>query len=199
VPLSTAREVLRTAPSGSLVLTGSSLPVRDIDRVGQGRRDVEVHANRGASGIDGTVSSALGLALGSGRPVTALLGDITLLHDSNGFLLSPDAPTPQVTFVVVDNGGGRIFDLLPPSRHAPAFERLFTTPHGRDLADLARLHGIDVKSIDERDASPEALLRLAAELAPPGLELLHVRVDATAEQELRARLRMAVTDALRPR
>jgi len=201
--LHVARSVLHAAPRDSAVFVGSSLPVRDLHRVDAERDGVDVEANRGASGIDGGVSTALGLALGSGRPVIALLGDVTLLHDSNGFLLSPDAPTPDVAFVVVDNGGGRIFDLLPPARHAPAFERLFTTPHGRDLADLARLHGVEAMRVTGRAELDAALAGAVGAShgygAEPPIRLLHVRINPNDERDLRSRLSTLVADALRLR
>jgi 2-succinyl-5-enolpyruvyl-6-hydroxy-3-cyclohexene-1-carboxylate synthase len=188
--LHVARAVLRGAAQEGLLLVGSSLPARDVDRSVEGSARAEVHANRGAAGIDGTVSTALGLAVGSGRPVTALLGDLTWLHDGNALLLSPDAPTPAVTFVVVDNGGGRIFDLLPPARHAPAFSRLFTTPHGRDLTDVARLHGIEATTV----TAPEVLS--AALGSSSAVSLVLVPVDASADRDLRTALREAVATVL---
>ena len=97
-------------------------------------------ANRGLSGIDGTVSTAIGAALARSPESRnlALMGDVTFLHDSNGLVLGPDEPRPDLTIVVVNDDGGSIFSMLEQgaAEHAHAFERLFGTPHGVDLAAL---------------------------------------------------------------
>ena len=104
----------------------------------------KVIANRGLSGIDGTVSTAIGAALGR-RPSTrrfALMGDVTFLHDANGLVLGPDEPRPDLTIVVVNDDGGSIFAMLEQGapEHADRFDRLFGTPHGVDLAEPLRGH-----------------------------------------------------------
>ncbi len=126
---------------GSLLVVGSSLPARDL-RHATAREGVTVLANRGAAGIDGTVSTAIGAALAwqaeGGGPAAALIGDLTFLHDSNGLLLGPHEVRPQLAIVVVNNDGGGIFGLLEQGapEHAGAFERIFGTPTGADLAAL---------------------------------------------------------------
>ncbi len=142
-PYAVAGAVSRAVPAGGLLLVGASSPVRDLDLMalpyGVGERR-KVIANRGLSGIDGTVSTAIGAALGRphGSRNLALMGDVTFLHDSNGLVLGPDEPRPDLTIVVVNDDGGSIFSMLeqgaPAHRHA--FERLFGTPHGVDLASL---------------------------------------------------------------
>jgi 2-succinyl-5-enolpyruvyl-6-hydroxy-3-cyclohexene-1-carboxylate synthase len=185
------RAVAQQLPAPGTLVVGSSLAARDLDLVagvssGEG---VIVHANRGAAGIDGTVSTALGVALGTGEPVTLLVGDLTLLHDTNGWLLSPDAPALDVTCVVVDNGGGRIFDLLPPASHAPAFARLFTTPSERDLSGVAALHGLRTVTLDAVGVgSTEA-----------GPALCVVTVDMASDLATRERLRQGVAEVLAAR
>ena len=149
------------APDGVLVL-GSSNPVRDLDLATAGRHDphvgVRVHANRGLAGIDGMVSTALGVALGLGRPTHALLGDLTFLHDANGLLLGPDERRPDLTVVVVNDDGGGIFTTLEPGapERAASFERVFGTPTGTDLAALCRAHGV-----------PHDRARTREDLGPP--------------------------------
>ena len=132
--------------SGSLLVAGSSLAVRDLQWASP-RDEVTVLANRGAAGIDGTVSTAIGAALawqaaGGGRAY-ALVGDLTFVHDSNGLLLGPDEPEPQLTIVVVNDDGGGIFAGLEPGRpeHASAFDRVFRTPLGVDVAALCAASG----------------------------------------------------------
>jgi 2-succinyl-5-enolpyruvyl-6-hydroxy-3-cyclohexene-1-carboxylate synthase len=189
-----ARCVGRSLAAGDALVVGSSLAIRDLDRVAgldrddrRLRRSIAVHANRGVAGIDGTVSTALGVALGlpagKGR-VTALVGDLTCLHDTNAWLLSPDAEALDVTLVVIDDDGGAIFSLLPPAGF-PALTRLFTTPHGRDLAHLAALHGLAYERIGDT-AALETALTTARERG--GATLVHAVIDAEAALALRARL-----------
>lgn len=163
---------------GSLV-AASSLPIREVDA--HVDRPGKVFANRGASGIDGFVSTALGIA--SRRPrVLAMAGDLSVLHDSNGFLHDGQI---DLTIVVVDNRGGGLFDSLPQAEHAPDFERLFVTPPGRSLEDLARFHGL---GFDEA-ADPKTLRKIAEEsLGKSGVDLIRVPVDRGADLALRAQL-----------
>ena len=142
-PHQVAGAVARALPPHGLLFVGASNPVRDLDLmvprypVGDHRL---VIGNRGLAGIDGSVSTATGAALG--RPSTsralALLGDVTFLHDSNGLVIGPDEPRPDLTIVVVNDDGGSIFASLEQGgpAYADSFERLFGTPHGVDLAAL---------------------------------------------------------------
>lgn len=142
-PYAVAGAVSRALPPGGHLVVGASSPIRDLDLmataypVGSRRKVV---ANRGLSGIDGTVSTAVGASLARrpGNRNLALMGDVTFLHDSNGLVLGPDEPRPDLTIVVVNDDGGSIFSMLEQGapEHAHAFERLFGTPHGVDLASL---------------------------------------------------------------
>lgn len=193
-----ARAVHGAVPAGGRLLVGSSMPIRDVDLVGARRPDVAVHANRGASGIDGTVASALGVALGTGRPTVALVGDLTLLHDATAWHLREDegGPPADLVVVVVDNDGGGIFSFLPQREHVERFERLLATPHGVDLAHLARLHSLAyVAPADLPDAASVAAAVTAA-CAAGGRHLVHVRTDREENRRVHARLRAAVATAL---
>jgi 2-succinyl-5-enolpyruvyl-6-hydroxy-3-cyclohexene-1-carboxylate synthase len=142
-PHQVAGAVAAALPPRGLLFVGASNPVRDLDlmvpryRVGDRRL---VIGNRGLAGIDGSVSSAIGAALGrpSSSRAFALLGDVTFLHDSNGLVLGPDEPRPDLTIVVVNDDGGSIFASLEQGgpTYAGSFERLFGTPHHVDLASL---------------------------------------------------------------
>ncbi|KGM08347.1 2-succinyl-6-hydroxy-2,4-cyclohexadiene-1-carboxylate synthase, partial [Cellulomonas bogoriensis 69B4 = DSM 16987] len=121
-----------------VLVVGSSHPVRDLDLVADWAEAPHVLANRGLAGIDGTVSTALGVALATGAPTRALMGDLTFLHDVGGLLLGPDEPRPDLQLVVANDDGGSIFATLEhgdPARSA-VFERVFATPHRADLAGL---------------------------------------------------------------
>ena len=132
-----ARDVAAAVPAGGILIVGSSMPVRDLDWFAGPGPSMTVISNRGASGIDGLVSVAL--AAGAVGPSVALVGDLSLLHDQNGFLV---APRPDLVLVVVNNDGGGIFSFLPQAAFAESFERLFGTPTGIDLAKLADVYGL---------------------------------------------------------
>jgi 2-succinyl-5-enolpyruvyl-6-hydroxy-3-cyclohexene-1-carboxylate synthase len=177
---------------------GSSQPIRDTDLAAVPRDDVRVLANRGLAGIDGMVSTAIGSALAhqrvGGGPGYALMGDLTFLHDSTGLLIGPDEPRPDLAIVVVNNDGGGIFGLLEQGgpEHAAAFERVFATPHGADLAALCAATGTPYQRVD----SPQDL---TAALTPaPGLRVVEVRTDRRGDRDLHARLRAAVAGAVQP-
>jgi 2-succinyl-5-enolpyruvyl-6-hydroxy-3-cyclohexene-1-carboxylate synthase len=191
-----------------LLVVGSSKPVRDLFLAGPSA-GLTVLANRGAAGIDGMVSTAVGAALAfsaeaAGRsepgreaapgPSYALLGDLTFLHDANGLVLGPDEPRPDLTIVVVNNDGGAIFGLLEQGgpEHAQAFERVFGTSHGVDLAALCAATRTPHVRVDDLVALDDAL-------APaPGLRVVEVRTDRRAAVALDGALRSAVAAALQP-
>jgi 2-succinyl-5-enolpyruvyl-6-hydroxy-3-cyclohexene-1-carboxylate synthase len=184
-----AAEVL--AASGSLLVVGSSKPVRDLFLAGS-RAGVRVLANRGAAGIDGTVSTAYGAALAHGQPTFALLGDLTFLHDSNGLVVGPDEPRPDLTIVVVNNDGGAIFGLLEQgaSEHEAAFERIFGTPHGIDLEALCAASRTPYQLVGSREELREALAQTG------GVRVVEVRTDRHDAAALDRKLRAAVAAAL---
>ncbi len=166
-----ARDTSRAIRGGRLVVA-SSMPIRDLDLF----MDVEVESvmsNRGASGIDGFVSTALGVAATAGSPVVALAGDLSMLHDANGFLLRD---RPDCVFVVVDNDGGGIFSFLPQADYPEGFETVFGTPHGRSFERLAAFHGLGFGEV-----SRPADLRPAIDdaLGEPGVSLVVARTDRT--------------------
>ena len=196
--LAVAAGVHDALPPGGVLVLGSSNAVRDLDLATVGRHDphagVRVHANRGLAGIDGTVSTAVGVALGLDRPTHALLGDLTFLHDANGLLIGPAEPRPDLTVVVVNDDGGGIFTTLEPGEpeRAASFERVFGTPTGTDIAALCRAHGVR----HDLAATTEDLTRLVGE-RPEGVRVVEVRVDRGGHRRAHDDLRAVATAALR--
>jgi 2-succinyl-5-enolpyruvyl-6-hydroxy-3-cyclohexene-1-carboxylate synthase len=150
------------------------LGVRDLESFARPRVGVLFVANRGVNGIDGFVSTAIGVALGSGGPVAAFLGDLCFLHDQNG-LLGAAARGVDVTFVVVDNDGGGIFSFLPQAEAAPEhFETLFGTPSGVDVAAVAGVHGIPVVEVTRAGEVGDAVQEA---VAAGGVRVVRIRSD----------------------
>ncbi len=185
-----ARAVLGALPTGADLVVASSMPVRDVEWFG-GTTEGRVLANRGANGIDGVVSTAVGVAL-AGRPTVALVGDLAFLHDTNG-VLGAAGRDVSLTVVVVDNDGGAIFSFLPQASamEAGEFERLFGTPHGLDLVAVAAAHGVDAAPV-------ESIADLAAAVAEPapGIRVRVVRTDRQANVAVHQRLYDLVAVAL---
>jgi 2-succinyl-5-enolpyruvyl-6-hydroxy-3-cyclohexene-1-carboxylate synthase len=181
------REVAAAIPDGGALVVGSSMPIRDLDLVMRPRDGIAIYANRGVSGIDGFVSTAMGIAFGrlvTDGPVVALCGDLSLLHDINGLMPGPD-PRPEVTFVVINNDGGGIFSVLPQAKDVdPAIaERLWGTPHGMSIEKLAAAYDVE-----------HTLVRTAADLTAVlssygGVRIIEVRTDRAANAKLHERLR----------
>ncbi len=160
-------DVINNLPDDSLLFMGNSLPVRHLDQFGRpSTKTIRVFANRGASGIDGNISTALGIAAATGKEVTAVVGDITFYHDMNGLLAvasgewqvaSKEAPPAtrhplRATIIIINNNSGGIFRRLPVSQHEPPFTDLFLTPHGLDFEHAARLYGLDFVRVTDREA-----------------------------------------------
>lgn len=144
-----AQRLVAGVSGGSRVVVSSSMPVRDLEAFAMPRIDApRIMANRGANGIDGVVSTALGVALAAG-PTTVLVGDLAFLHDVSA-LVGPATERPPLTIVVADNRGGGIFSFLPQAAQITAdrFEQLFGTPQSADPAAIARGFGWDVVEID---------------------------------------------------
>jgi 2-succinyl-5-enolpyruvyl-6-hydroxy-3-cyclohexene-1-carboxylate synthase len=192
--LAVARVVAAAVPADGLLVAGSSSAIRDLDLADPWPAAPLVLANRGASGIDGTVSTSIGAALAHpGGPAYALIGDLTFLHDSTGLVIGPAEPRPDLTIVVVNDDGGGLFALLEQGapEHAAVFERVFGTPHGVDLAALCAATGTPHRWVESLDDLATGLADV-----PPGLRVLEVRADRTHTRNLHALLRSAVAAAL---
>jgi 2-succinyl-5-enolpyruvyl-6-hydroxy-3-cyclohexene-1-carboxylate synthase len=188
-----ARELLAALPRQALLWCGNSLSVRDIDLVMPPREDVRVLASRGASGIDGTASTAVGAALAhaaqrAGAEAFALIGDLAFLHDAAGLAIGPAEPRPDLCLIVVNNDGGGIFETLEQAAFPHAFERLFGTPHGASLERLTAAFGVPYTRVTRPGELAQAVLGT-------GLRVVEARTDRAANADLRARMRAAATRA----
>lgn len=193
-------------PEGANLLVGSSMPIRDLDAFGfQGPEALRVFGNRGVSGIDGLVSTTLGIAVGSdlgpeagpeagfaSAPTVGVLGDLAFFHDMNG-LLALRALRPWVVFVVLNNDGGGIFHTLPVRDHEPAFTRFFATPHGLDFEKVAGLYGTLFSRVDSLAEFREVF---ASSLATGGPGIVEVRTRREGTHERRREVAAAVVAAM---
>jgi 2-succinyl-5-enolpyruvyl-6-hydroxy-3-cyclohexene-1-carboxylate synthase len=169
-----ARRLSEWLPPEATLFVASSMPIRDVELFfAVGDRLPRVLANRGANGIDGTVSSAFGAAGAGSGPVVLLIGDVALAHDLGGLLAARRLGLP-VTIVLLNNDGGGIFSFLPVSTQTDAFEDHIATPHGLDFAHAAALYGCGFVR-----AADQTALRTAIEtsLAGPGTTIIEVRTD----------------------
>jgi 2-succinyl-5-enolpyruvyl-6-hydroxy-3-cyclohexene-1-carboxylate synthase len=185
-----ARDLLAALPEGALLWTGSSLPVRDIDFHFLPRADIRVLASRGASGIDGTTSTAIGAALAHDGPAFAVVGDLTFLHDAAGLALGPREPRPDLCLIVINNDGGGIFSTLEQAAFTGSFERLFGTPHGAGLAQLAAAFEVPYQRLEQPGDLTKAL-------QGTGLRIIEARTEREAGAALRTRLREVAAAAIR--
>ena len=190
VGMQLARALVAALAEGTQLVLGSSNPVRDVALAAAPRDGVVMRSNRGVAGIDGTISTAVGAALAHDGPTVALLGDLTFLHDTTGLVIGPDEARPDLTIVVLDDRGGGIFHLLEQGapEHAPAFERVFGTPHTVDLAALCVAMGVAHSYAEPAD--------IASHLGHPGIRVVQVQAERGGLRAAHAALRARVASAV---
>ena len=209
-----ARELVAALPRNAMLWCGNSLSVRDLDLLLPPQTDTRVIASRGASGIDGTFSTAAGAALAHaadhpGAVAFALIGDLSLLHDAPGLAIGPGEPRPDLCVVVVNNDGGGIFEGLEPARFGggmsdrahplgqptalTVFERAFGTPHGASLDRLAAAFGIPYTLAGRPGDVAKAI---AATVSGTGPRIVEARTGRAANADLRTRMRAAAIGAV---
>jgi 2-succinyl-5-enolpyruvyl-6-hydroxy-3-cyclohexene-1-carboxylate synthase len=197
--LSSALAAGASPPDGVILFAGNSMPVRDMEAfLGSGPAAIRCLGNRGANGIDGLVSTALGMAAVSRAPVVAVVGDVSFLHDLNALLAAARLGV-SATIVLVDNDGGGIFSFLPqadadePGVGLPThFEELFGTPHGTEFGPLVRALGAGHEVV----ASHAVAGAVVALLNRPGVQVLEVRTERRRNVELHRSLQAAVAAAV---
>jgi 2-succinyl-5-enolpyruvyl-6-hydroxy-3-cyclohexene-1-carboxylate synthase len=186
-------------PEDSLIVVGSSMPVRDLDSfLTTGTTRVRCLANRGVNGIDGVVSTALGAAAADVGPVLLVVGDVSFVHDLNA-LVAARLQTLSATIVVIDNDGGGIFSFLPqgtverPDLGLPEhYEQLFGTPHGVDILAVAAILGAETADLSPGDVGDA----VAGSMARPGIRVLRMRTDRARNVVLHRIIQAAVDEAL---
>lgn len=190
-------EVVACLPERATLFASSSMPVRDLDTFGEGdARIIRVMSNRGANGIDGVISTALGAAAvssesGSG-PLVLAIGDIAFYHDMNG-LLAAGSHGIAATIVVINNDGGGIFSFLPQAGDQRHFEKLFGTPHGLDFSHAAEMYGATYERADNTESLRRAV---TAGVEGRGLHIVEVRTDRARNVVLHREALSAVAKAL---
>ena len=172
-----------------MLVVASSNPVRDLDLAPV--VPIRTVANRGLAGIDGTISTAVGAALANAGATYALIGDLAFLHDSNGLVIGPAEPSPDLRIVVVNDNGGGIFSTLEQgdSTHADHFERVFGTPHDADLAALCAATHTPYLLAETPDALRTALTRTVA-----GIDVIEARLPRSTHRPLQTDLHNVVRE-----
>jgi len=166
-----ARDFAAALPTGVSLFVASSRPIRDLEGFAHPRKGVQVFANRGLAGIDGNISTALGIASRSEKTF-AVLGDLAFLHDVSAL---SHAGNPDLRLFVIDNNGGGIFSTLPQAG-VDGFEKIFGTPHGRDIQAIATSFGVKTSKI----STSTELAKLVAEPVK-GFEIIVVQVPSRQE------------------
>ena len=185
-------DVARLAPDPATVFVSNSMPVRDLDRFGEPRTaDRTVLGNRGASGIDGIISTALGAGSATDEPLVLVTGDLAYYHDMNG-LLALARCTLDATIVLVDNDGGGIFHMLPIEDH-DSFESQFRTPHGLDFEPTSELYGLDYQRVPDRATFIDAFEQ---SVSRGGTQVLSVEFDAEDSHARRDAIQRRLVESL---
>ncbi len=180
-------ELARLLPDGTTLYTGNSMPMRDLDTFFWcSERRIRIMGNRGANGIDGVVSSALGASAGAGQnePTVLVLGDLSFFHDLNG-LLAARLHQLNLTIVLINNDGGGIFSFLPQAAYPEHFEQLFGTPTGLDFRLAVQMYGGQFQKIDTWEQFREAVSR---GLNTGGLHVIEVPAERTSNVKMHRQL-----------
>jgi 2-succinyl-5-enolpyruvyl-6-hydroxy-3-cyclohexene-1-carboxylate synthase len=190
-----ARDVAAAVPDDGTLFVGNSMPIRDLDVAAAPRDRLQVLANRGASGIDGLVSTALGVATAGTGSTFALIGDLSLLYDIGALVWNAQRPSSDLVIVVPNNGGGAIFGSID-HRELPERDRLFVTPHHVDLGAVCVAAGVGHQRVERMTAFDGAVQDARA---AGGIRVIEVAADAERSRRQRAEVQAAVDTALAER
>lgn len=180
-------------PEGATLYAGNSMPVRDLETFFPGGdRALRFLGNRGANGIDGVISSALGAAAAGDGPLVLVIGDLSFYHDLNGLLAARRYPL-NATIVLLNNDGGGIFSFLPQVEHPEHFEQLFGTPTGLGFQPAVEMYGCAFQRVATWPAFRAAV---AASLAAPGVQVIEMRTERARNVELHRAVWHAVAEAV---
>jgi 2-succinyl-5-enolpyruvyl-6-hydroxy-3-cyclohexene-1-carboxylate synthase len=191
-------DMVALMPHSGTIFSASSLPVRHLDQFsGHNGRNLRIYANRGASGIDGTIATALGVAAaGDGGPLALVIGDLAFYHDLNSLLATRHCRTP-LTIVLLNNNGGGIFHRLPIANFDPPFTDLFVTPHGLNFQPVADMFGVRYyragSRVEFRELFSRSIRQPAASAVPT---IIEVPTDAVRNEAMRQQLMKRVAAAL---
>ena len=189
-------ELALRLPEDAILFAGNSMPVRDMDTFFPSvAKPIKFLANRGASGIDGVVSAALGTSAATKRTLVLVIGDLSFYHDMNG-LLAAKAHGLDATIIVINNDGGGIFSFLPQAAYEDVFEPYFGTPHGLTFHASAELYGL---GYCKAESWPQFCTAVARSLASPGTSIIEVPSDRALNVTLHRQMWEAVSDAVQER
>ncbi len=179
------RALLENRNKSDGLFVASSMPIRDIDMfAGPGNGPIDIAANRGASGIDGTIASAAGFAAGLGKSITLLIGDLACLHDLNSLALLKDNAQP-VTVVILNNNGGRIFEHLPVAQFKDHFENCFVTPHGLTFEHAAQMFNLPYVCVNTTDGFVRSFAKARRDLRS---NVIEVTIDPSTNRDSHRRI-----------
>ncbi len=179
-----ARDVAASIPDGGTLFVGNSSPIRDLDLAMKPRERVHAFANRGASGIDGLISTAIGLAAARRGPTVALLGDLSVAYDIGALTWNARWTDLDLTIVVANNGGGQVFSLLP-QRVLPEHRELFLTPRELDLEAICAAVGAPYHRVE---TASDLVPTIRSSRNRPGIRVVDVMVDAERDRVRRRQL-----------
>jgi len=186
-------DLAAVVPEGATLVAGNSMPTRDfVSFLPAGTRAAAVLANRGASGIDGVISTALGASAVSDGPTVLVIGDLSFYHDMNG-LLAAQRFGLRATIVLINNDGGGIFSFLPQHDDAEHFETLWGTPHGIDFSHVAGLYGVGFQRVTTREEYKAAL---KASFWADGVQVIEIKTDREENLRLHQRIWDEVAKAI---
>jgi len=188
------KAVVDALPAGARLMIGNSLPIRHLDQwVAPGPVPLHVFGNRGASGIDGVTSTALGIAAAAEAPLVLITGDIAFYHDMNGLLALRQHQLTNVTIVLLNNNSGSIFRRLPVAKFDPPFTSLFLTPHDLDFRHVAALYGVDYLQTADRATFNQTL---AHALTGPQSTLIEVPTDGVTDHQHQQQLTQLILERI---